>query len=346
LWSTLPDDELLALAAGEKLSQPAVLRGQVERMLGSSKSRALVENFVGQWLELRNIDATTPDRQLYPEFDELLQRSMVQETEEFFRTLLAEDLSVTNLIHSDFSLLNRRLAEHYGISALQGDAQGEQFRRVALPAKSHRGGVLTQASVLKVTANGTVTSPVLRGAWVMKHLLGQTPSPPPPDVGSIEPDTRGATTVRQQLAAHRNSATCAACHRTIDPPGFALESFDVIGGWRLCYRSQDRGDKPWYKLHGRPIHEYKLGPIVDAHGELASGQTFKNIDDFKQLLLAQKEQVARALVRNLLVYGTGAGIQFADRDEVEAILTRGRARDYGLRSLLHEVVQSSTFRTK
>ncbi len=232
--------------------------------------------------------------------------------------MLADDLSVTNLIHSDFAILNRRLAEHYGIEGVQG----EQFRRVTLSANSHRGGLLTQASVLKVTANGTVTSPVLRGAWVMKHLLGQPPLPPPADVGSIEPDTRGATTIREQLAAHRNSATCAACHRTIDPPGFALESFDVIGGWRERYRSQDRGDRPQYKLRGRSIHEYKLGPTVDASGELAGGQTFENIDDFKQLLLAQKDQVARALVRNLLVYGTGAGIQFADRDEVEAILAR------------------------
>ncbi|HQU44052.1 MAG TPA: DUF1588 domain-containing protein, partial [Pirellulales bacterium] len=231
---------------------------------------------------------------------------------------------------------------HYGISGVEG----EQFRRVSLPCGSHRGGVLTQASVLKVTANGTVTSPVLRGAWVLKHLLGQPPPPPPADVGSIEPDTRGATTIREQLAAHRNSAICASCHRTIDPPGFALESFDAIGGWRERYRSQDRGERPTYTLHGRAINQYKLGLPVDPSGELCDGRKFQNIDDFRQWLLAQKEQVARAVVRNLLVYGTGAGIQFVDREEIEAILSRARGHDYGLRSLLHEVIQSSTFLSK
>lgn len=342
LWSTMPDDELLATAAEHKLSQPAVLRAQVERMLASTKSRGLVEDFVGQWLELRNIDATMPDMRMYPEFDELLKVSMVEETQRFFQTLVDDDLSASNLIHSDFAILNRRLAEHYGIAGVAG----EQFRRVSLSADSHRGGVLTQASVLKVTANGTVTSPVLRGSWVLKHLLSQPPPPPPADVGSIEPDTRGTTTIREQLAAHRNSAVCASCHKTIDPPGFALESFDVIGGWRERYRSQDKGDRPTTRLHGRLVGSYKLGPAADTSGELADGRKFQGIDDFKQLLLAQKEQVARSVVRNLLVYGTGAGIQFADREDVEAILARARQRDYGMRTLLHEVVQSPTFQNK
>lgn len=342
LWSSLPDDELLALAAAKKLSQPATLRAQVERMLADHRSRRFVQNFVGQWLELRNIEATTPDRRLYPEFDELLKVSMVQETEDFFHQLLTDDLGITNLVDSKFAILNRRLAEHYGIQGVEG----ENFRQVDLPADAHRGGVLTQASVLKVTANGTVTSPVLRGAWVMKHLLGQPPPPPPADVGAIEPDTRGATTVREQLAAHRNSATCAGCHRSIDPPGFALESFDVIGGWRERYRSQDKGDRATDRLHGRSIYEYKLGPPVDASGELAAGQSFRGIDDFKQLLIDQQDQLARAFARNLLVYGTGAGIEFGDREDVEAILSRSREKKFGLRTLLHEVVQSPTFQMK
>jgi len=208
-------------------------------MLDSGKSRAFVENFTGQWLDLRNIDATTPDARLYPEFDELLKLSMINETESFFAELLNKNLPVSNLIHSDFAMLNSRIAAHYGIEGVTG----EEFRRVSLPAGSPRGGILTQASVLKVTANGTTTSPVLRGSWVIKRLLGRPSPPPPANVGTIEPDTRGATTIREQLAKHRTSESCAGCHRNIDPPGFALESFDVIGGFRDRYRSQEKGDR-------------------------------------------------------------------------------------------------------
>lgn len=342
LWSTLPDEPLMQLAAANKLSHPDALRSEVERMLASPRSAAFVENFTGQWLDLRSIDATSPDRRLYPEFDEILKLSMVRETEEFFAAVLAQDLSVDRFVHSDFTVLNRRLAEHYGVPGVIG----EEFRKVLLPADSHRGGVLTQAAVLKVTANGTVTSPVLRGAWVLKHLLGKTPRPPPPGVGAIEPDTRGATTVREQLALHRDSATCSACHAAIDPPGFALESFDVIGGWREHYRSQEKGDRPNKMLHGRPIWEYKHGPPVDAGGTLADGRTFADIDEFKKLLLTNREQIARAVVAHLLTYGTGAVPDFADRTSIEAILDRGRPRDLGLRTLIHEVVQSSLFRNK
>src|SRR6185436_2001791 len=175
--------------------------------------------------------------------------------------------------------------EHYGIEGVEGEA----FRRVSLPAESPRGGILTQASVLKVTANGTTTSPVLRGAWVMKKLLGQPPAPPPPGVGSIEPDTRGATTVREQLAKHRNSETCAGCHNNIDPPGFALESFDVIGGFRDRYRSQDKGDQMTVK-NSRNRHYVKLGPAVDSSGELPDGRTFAGIQEFKKMLLEYRDQ--------------------------------------------------------
>ena len=188
LWSTQPDDELRGLAARGELSRPETLRAQVERMLNSPRAAALVENFVGQWLELRQIDFTRPDRKLYPEFDDLLKASMVGETHAFFTEMLRADAPLSNVIHSDFLMLNRCIAEHYGI----GGVTGEGFRRVPLPPGSHRGGVLTQASVLKVTANGTVSSPVLRGAWVMKRLLGEPPPPPPADVPAFEPDTRGA----------------------------------------------------------------------------------------------------------------------------------------------------------
>jgi len=342
LWSTLPDDELLALAAQKKLTQPAVLRAQTERLLKSEKARAFVTNFTGQWLDLRNIDATSPDKKLYPEADELLVVSMVQETEEFFAELLKNNLPVTNVIHSDFAILNSRLAAHYSIEGVEG----ETFRKVALPPESPRGGVLTQASVLKVTANGTTTSPVLRGAWVMKKLLGQPPSPPPPGVGSIEPDTRGATTVREQLAKHSTSETCVGCHSKMDPPGFALESFDVIGGYRERYRSQDKGETVSVKNSRNRRHFVKLGQPVDASGQLADGQAFTGIQDFKKLLLANPDQVITALTGKVVIYSTGAGISFADRPAVDSIVAKVKQQGGGLRTLVHEVVQSPIFQTK
>jgi hypothetical protein len=342
LWSTMPDDGLLRAAADGSLTSPEVLRREVERMLADPKAAALTENFVGQWLELRSIDATSPDRRLYPEFDELLKLSMIEETERFFDETLRNDLSAANFIDSDFAILNRRLAEHYGLA----DVAGEQFRKVKLPPNSPRGGVLTQASVLKVTANGTTTSPVMRGSWVLKHLLDEAPDPPPANVGSIEPDTRGATTIRDQLAKHRNTAACAACHKAIDPPGFALERFDVIGGERDRYRSQGTGDRPTYTLRGRPIHEYRLGLAVDASGELADGRKFAGIDDYKQFLLGDRRKIARALAKNLITFATGSSTRFADEAEVEQILDRAAASDYGVRTLVHEVVQSRLFREK
>ena len=342
LWSTLPDDELLKLAAVGRLHEPATLRAQTERLLNHPKARAFTRNFCGQWLNLRAIKATNPDRQLYPEFDDLLQAAMVDETEAFFNELLRGDLSVANLIDSDFAMLNRRLAEHYGIP----NVIGEEFRKIQLPQGSHRGGVLTQASILKVSANGTLSSPVVRGAWVLKRLLGRTPQPPPADAGGIEPDTRGATTIREQLAKHRRSITCAACHKYIDPPGFALESYDVIGGWRDFYRTtQGQGAVAIDPLTKRN-REYRRGPPVDASGELVDGRKFQNMDQLKKLLLDQREAIALNFVNHLVAYATGAEVTFADRAETEAILSRAKASDYGLRTLVHELVQSPLFQTK
>ncbi len=212
------------------------LHAQVDRLLKDPKAAAFNESFTGQWLDLRKITATTPDDRLYPEWDELIEWSCVQETRRFFDEVLNDDLSVTNFVRSDFAILNERLATHYGIPGVKGI----EFRKVKLPADSVRGGVLAQASVLKVTANGTTSSPVLRGVWVMERILGLPVPPPPPGVPAVEPDIRGATTIREQLAKHRNSESCAGCHAKIDPPGFALESFDVIGGWRERYRAAER----------------------------------------------------------------------------------------------------------
>ena len=341
-WGTMPDAELRELAATGELTKSDVLREQTERLLNDDRAKAFVQSFVGQWLDLRSIDNTSPDKRLYPEFDEILKVSMVDETESFFAELLNNDLPVRNLIDSDFSMLNRRLAEHYDIAGVEGQTP----KRVKLPAHSQRGGVMTQASVLKVTANGTVTSPVSRGSWVMARLLNQPPSPPPPTVGSIEPDTRGATTVREQLAKHRSDPSCNTCHATIDPPGFALESFDVIGGARSRYRSKEEGQRVRHKLRGREIWEYKIGPIVDSAGQLESGERFTDIRDFKRLLMLQHEDVARSVVSNLMVYATGHQIEIADRETIERILANTKNTEHGLRSLVHAVVQSNLFRNK
>ena len=342
LWSTMPDAELLKLAAEKKLAKKETLRAQVKRMLADARAHAFVENFTGQWLELRNIDATTPDKKLYPEFDELLKLSMVGETESFFAELVNHNLPVANLIQSDFAMLNSRIAGHYGIEGVSG----EQFRRVALQQDSPRGGILTQASICKVTANGTTTSPVLRGSWVMKRLLGQPPPPPPANVGAIEPDTRGATTIREQLAKHRTSENCAGCHKNIDPPGFALESFDVIGGFRDRYRSQDKGDRVDRRLNSGRYYRVLLGPPVDASGELPDGRKFSGIADFKKLLLADRDQIMRSLAEKLVIYGTGAGISYADRRDIAAIVSKTKEQGGGLRTLMEEVVESSLFRHK
>lgn len=342
LWSTLPDEELLRLAATKQLSQPATLRAQVERMLKDKRSEGFITNFTGQWLDLRSIDATSPDMRLYPEFDEMLKRAMVGETEAFFREVLGKNLPLTSFIQSDFAMLNSRIAEHYGIDGVRG----EQFQRISLPADSVRGGVLTQASVLKITANGTVTSPVLRGAWVMKRLLGDPPSPPPPGVGSVEPDTRGATTIRELLDKHRHAETCMGCHNKIDPPGFALESFDVIGGWRDRYRSKEKGERPAAQIDNRGVWQYKLALPVDTTGSLPDGRAFTGIRDFKKLILDKPADLERCIAEKLLTYATGAGITFADRKAVADMVQRTDKQGGGLRTLVTEVVLSETFQNK
>jgi cytochrome c553 len=339
LWSTMPDEELLALAEKKALADLATLRAQVERMLKSPKATAFTENFVGQWLGLRDIDFTEPSFLLYPEYDAMLRVAMVRETELFFAELLKDDLSLANFVASDFSMLNGRLARQYGIPGVEGNA----FRKVKLPSGSHRGGVLTMASVLKVTANGTTSSPVTRGAWVMDRILGTPPPTPPADVPALEPDIRGATTIREQLAKHRQVATCASCHSRIDPPGFALESFDVIGGWRENYRTTGNGAEVKVDGHRMPYHK---GKAVDPADVMPDGQKFANIDELKQILLKDKDRLARALTERLVTYATGAAPAPSDKPEIDAIVARIREKGYGFRTLVHEIVQSNLFRTK
>jgi len=347
LWSTMPDEPLLALAAKGELRKPDVLRAQVERMLKHPKAQAFTENFTGQWLSLRDIEATTPDKALYPEFEALLQWSAVRETHLFFEELLKQNLSVKNFVDSDFAMLNARLAAHYGVP----DVHGVAFRKVALKPEWHRGGVLTHASVLKVTANGTTTSPVLRGVWMLDRIMGKPAPPPPPNVPAIEPDIRGAQTIRDQLAKHRATENCAGCHARIDPPGFALENYDVIGGWRDKYRIVAER-KNWVNNRVGPLAKYLAawqygeGRPVDAGDELPDGRKFATVEEFKKLLLNDPEQIARCLTEKLVTYATGQPVGFGDHQAVNRILTDAKKSDYGLRTLVHAVVASELFQQK
>ena len=344
LWNSVPDAELRSLAAEGRLHDPDVLRAQTDRLLGDPKSRRFVDAFLDYWLDLRKMVATAPDSGLYPDYylDDLLTESAQAETQLFFAELLHGNLPARNLVASDFAMLNERLALHYGLPPVPGVG----LRRVSLPADSPRGGLMTQAAVLKVTANGTTTSPVLRGAWIMERILGKPPPPPPPSVPAIEPDTRGATTIRQQLDKHRSQESCAACHAKIDPAGFALENFDVLGGWRDSYRALADKEPTLGIGHNGQKFAFHDGQPVDAGGTLPGGRKFKDVRDLKNLLLADEPQIARNLARQLTVYATGAPVRFSDREQIEQVLQRAATGHYGVRSLVEEVVQSDLFRSK
>ncbi len=343
LCNTAPDAELRTLAEKGRLRKPDVLRAQTDRLLDDPRSRQFVDAFLDYWLDLRGIAATAPDEMLYPDYqlDDLLVESMATETQAFFAELIHRNLGITNLVDSDFAMLNERLARHYGIDGVEGVG----IRRVPLGPDRVRGGLMTQASVLKVTANGTTTSPVKRGAWVMNRIIGRPPPPAPPSVPAVEPDIRGATTIREQLAKHRTQESCNACHRLIDPAGFALENFDVMGGWRTRYRASG-GDPVKGIGHNGNFYHFGLGPDVDASGELPDGRAFRDVRELKRLLVSDREQLARNLVRQFIVYATGAPVGFADRRVVEEIVRANRREDFPVRSLIHGVVQSELFRNK
>jgi hypothetical protein len=344
LWNSPPDEELRRCADKNELHKPDVLRAQTERLLADPKSRQFVDAFLDYWLDLRKILATAPDANLYSDYylDDLLTESALEETRRFFAELLREDLPARNVVASDFAMLNERLAAHYGLPPVQGVA----LRRTPLPGDSARGGLMTQAAVLKVTANGTTTSPVLRGAWIMERILGQKPPPPPPSVPAVEPDIRGAVTIRQQLDKHRTLETCNACHAKIDPAGFALENFDVMGGWRDRYRSEAEGELAQGIAKSGQKFAFHYALPVDAGGELPDGRKFRDVRELKQLLIADEKQLARNLAKQLAVYATGAPIRFADREPIEQLLERASSSHYGVRSLIHELVQSELFLNK
>lgn len=345
LWNSTPDATLRARAAKGELHKPEVLKREIARMLDDTKSRRFVDAFTDYWLDLRKIDDTSPSATLYNDYelDEPLKLAALEETQLFFAELLRSDLPARNVVASDFTYLNERLAQHYGIDGVTGT----KMRRVSLPRESDRGGLMTMASVLKVTANGTTTSPVLRGHWITERILGIETRPPPPNVGAVEPDIRGAVTIRQQLAKHREHPSCASCHVKMDPAGFALESFDVMGARRERYRAvaDDVKPIPGYGMNGQAF-AFHYGPEVDAAGELPDGRTFRDVKDFKRLILADETSIARNLAKQLIAFGTGAPVRFTDRDELERILERASARNYGVRTLVEEIVRSDLFRTK
>jgi hypothetical protein len=268
---------------------------------------------------------------------------MIAETRAYLRELIAKNESVTHLVKSDFAMLNQSLAEHYRIP----DVTGSAIRRVPLPEGSPRGAFLTQAAILKVTANGSVTSPVTRGVWINERILGNHIPPPPSGVPAIDPDTRGATTIREQLVQHRADERCAGCHAKIDPPGFALESFDVIGGHRDRYRSLHQGNTLIdFNFASGWSPRVRLNLPVDPSGQMPSGERFDGIASFQSLVLEKPEALAANMVRQFLMYGTGSGIHYSDRREIDRIVAEARSSNYGIRSLIDAIVQSELFLTK
>jgi len=344
LWNSPPDAALRDAAERGDLRNPDRMRSQAARLIDDVRSRRFVDAFIDYWLDLRRVNATSPDAALYPDYylDDLLVESADEEPRAYFMELLQRNLPARNVVASDFVIVNERLADHYGLKGVEGVS----LRRVSLPEDSVRGGFLTQAGVLKVTANGTTTSPVLRGAWVMERILGRPVPPPPPDVPAVEPDIRGATTIREQLQKHRSLKTCAACHSKIDPAGFALESFDVFGGYREQYRALGQGIKvPGFGKNGQPF-EFHSGPKVDPSGDLPGGGAFGDVIELKRLILKDERGIARNLVRQLLVFSTGSGVRFGDRGRVEAILDRCAEGGYGVRSIVMEIALSELFQRK
>ena len=322
LWSSIPDDELLEIASAGRLSAPGELDRQVDRMLADPRAENLVTNFAAQWLHLRNLDGVTPDKRLFPDFDDNLRQAMRRETELFVGSILREDRSALDLVRADYTFLNERLAKHYGIPHVYGS----RFRRVELADDSVRGGLLRHGSILTVTSFATRTSPVVRGNWVLGNLLGVPPPPPPPDV----PDLPEAKIVakelpmRERLSAHRDNPACSGCHRLMDPVGFALENYDAIGRWRTV----------------------DAGFPIDASGELWDGTALGGVRELEAAMLARPELFLTTLTEKLLVFGTGRGVTATDAPAVRAILRRAEADDYRLSSLIQAVVASDPFQMR
>ncbi len=336
LWSTMPDDELLALA--EKKQLAANLDSQVRRMLADPKSSELVKNFAMQWLQIQRLERFAPDAKLFPTFNDRLRAAMLTETEMFFESVMREDRSILELIDADYTFLNEPLAKHYGIADSNGNLVGQKpaqpkgqpirgftFQRVALQGRS-RGGLLTQASVLTVTSNPTRTSPVKRGRWVLEQILGESPPPPPPDVPELPTDEKASTggSLRQRMEAHRKNPSCANCHAKMDPIGFSLENFNAVGAFRTKDGTFD----------------------IDASGEFADGTKFSGPEDLKSIVSAKKELFVRCLAEKMLTYALGRGLEYYDRRPIGEIVKHLAANDFKFSVLVTEIVKSDPFRLR
>lgn len=331
LWVSMPDWPLIQAAQKGELQKPEVLRAQVDRLLAHPKSERFIQSFTDQWLKMNEIEFTAPDPRQFRSFDTVLQESLLQETRAYVAEMVHENLPVSHLVDSDFTFLNKRLARHYKLDDLPIKA-GEGLQKVAFPAEKDtvRGGLVGQGAVLKVTADGSHTSPVVRGVFVNERILGAKIPPPPPGVPAIEPDIRGATTIREQLEKHRNSENCASCHKTIDPPGFALENFDPIGGWRSTYPSSNKKKKP----------------PVDPSGVTPDGAEFKGLQSWKSIYAKRQPQLAKGFARQFLTYATGAVPRFSDAEALEAIVAEAKKEDYGVKGIIEAAVTSPIFLTK
>lgn len=324
-WVSQPDKVLTSLANAGILHQPDILTREVQRMLDDPKADRFIRSFTDQWLKLSKIDFTSPDNRLYPTFDPVVQESMVQETRAYVTEMLKNDLGITHLVDSNFVFLNGRLARHYQMQEAVEAGEGMQKISLTNPKGGTRGGLLTQGSILKITADGTTTSPVIRGVFVNERLLGLHIPPPPPGIPAIEPDIRGATSVRDQLEKHRSNASCSSCHAIIDPPGFVLENFDPVGIWRSKYGSKGKGV---------PVNSAGITP---------DGESFANLHEWKQIYAQRAPELAYGFASHFLTYATGAPIRFGDREAVQTVVANAKGKNFGLRSLIHEAIQSELF---
>ncbi|BEV00423.1 DUF1592 domain-containing protein [Novosphingobium olei] len=318
LWSSIPDERLLALAEQGRLRTPAVLDGEIARMLADPRAGALTDNFAGQWLYLRNLDQQRPDITVFPQFDHRLREAMATETRMFFANVLSANRPVTDFIRSDYTFLNQRLAEHYGIAGVRGPA----FRKVALDPASPRGGLLGQASILTVTSYGNHTSVVKRGKWILDNMLASPPPPPPPDVPALKTEHDGRLlTARQQLELHRANASCAACHMKMDPLGFALENFDAVGAWRTS----------------------DAGQAIDNTATLPTGANIAGVGGLRDVLMARRDEFAQAFTERLMTYALARGLGPQDMPAVRAIARQAARDDYRAQTIVRGIVTSPGF---
>jgi mono/diheme cytochrome c family protein len=335
LWSSVPDDELINLAVAGKLQDPEVLHAQARRMLADSRSQALVENFAGQWLYLRNLPAATPNLDMFPDFDEGLRQDMRRETELFFRSVINQDRSVLTLLNADYTYLNERLARHYGIP----NVYGSHFRRVSLGDQAGiRGGLLGQGSILTVTSHNDRTSPVVRGKWILENILGNPPAPPPAVVPPLSQNNNvngKVLSMRERMAIHRENPVCAGCHAVIEPTGFALENFDAVGVWRNV---DNTPAVPWVRTEG--------SAAIDASGKLPDGTMFNGPAELRAALLSRPDRFVTTLTEKLMIYALGRGVEYYDMPVIRSIVRDSARNDYRFSNLVLDIIDSRPFQMR